>query len=116
MKCTVNFRGHLVPVIEWRQHVGDGEEFLEGCDITKFAENILIPNSSITSELSVVFMSNTSQLFYSFKIYFKSVNHSKLANASNAPDYNYTWKIPVVEMFSTHFQTGKYLGSHLPTK
>lgn len=113
MRCTVNFRGHLVPVIEWRQHVGVGEEFMEGHEITTVAENIIIPNSTIISELTVVFMSNTSQLFCSFKIYFRSVNDSELANATNAPDYSYIWKIPIVEMSSSNLQNGKYLGSHL---
>ena len=111
MSCTVRFSGNLFPEIEWRQHEGDGEEFLEGRKITHLADTAIIPNSNITSELTVVFSSNSNKaLSYSCKIYFRAVNEIHLGTATNAPNYSYTyiWKMPAVKMPSTHLPAGMY--------
>lgn|SRR6218665_868148 len=114
MSCTVSFRGNLVPEIEWRQHEGDGDDFVEGHEITHLADTVINRNSNVTTELTVVFSSNSNEaLSYSCKIYyFGPVNESQMVTATNAPNYSYTytWKIhvPVVEMPSTNLPAGMY--------
>ena len=108
LRCTVNFRGHLDPVIQWRQHEGDGEDYEEGREITNLADTEIIPNSTVTSNLTLVLNSSTYSLSYSFKIYFKPTNVTQMTTATNAPDYSYTWRTPVSVVTSTHLRSGKF--------
>lgn len=48
-------------------------------------------NSSINSTLIANGHSTSGVSFYSFKIFFFQTNPSKKANASNIPEFSYTW-------------------------
>lgn len=115
LRCTVNFRGYLVPDVEWRTHKGYEETFEEDEEMTNLADTIIIMNSSITSGLTVVLSSNTNSLSYSCKIYFRSVNNTETMNADNAPNFSYTyiWKMPAVDISSTYSQIGRCCASIL---
>src|SRR6218665_4175365 len=94
MRCSVNFRGNLAPIMEWRLlgESGEIDEFgrlLNGENETT--------DTNVTSTLFVSIKSTYNATFFTCKTYFQWDNTSSPnSTATNAPDYNQTWNSSVI--------------------
>ena len=90
MQCRVNFSGNWAPTMEWRQHQINAD-INEGRLVSIVADTVVIQNSSITSTLIVLIDSTNYDSYYSCRTYFTWHNGKLKTNATNVPDFNYTW-------------------------
>ena len=90
MRCSLNFRGNLAPTMEWRHQRRNGD--MESRVITQMVENEFIPNTNISSTLTVIINGTYNASIFTCKTYFQWDNTSSTnSTATNAPDYSYTW-------------------------
>lgn len=97
MSCSVNFSGPFPPDMEWKQHRArddsDGGSVIRDGQIKDVLNhNTLTSTRRITADIS---RHNST---YSCRTYFKLPSKLLDVNATNAPDYNYTWTSPSVQV------------------
>src|SRR6218665_506708 len=90
MQCRVNFRGNWAPTMEWRQHQVNAD-INESRLVSNVADTVAIPNSSITSTLTVLIDSTNYESYYSCRTFFTWHNGKLRTNATNVPDFSHTW-------------------------
>ena len=96
MRCSVIFRGYWTPSMEWSQH---GEE--ENGRVREVDEVVDNGNCNVTTTINIIFNSSTNNSYFSCKTYFAIQKHRCLANATNAPDFNYLWKSPEIKQMGS---------------
>ena len=80
MTCSVNYSGNWAPVMKWQQ---DG-----GPVITVGVVDNTVPNKSVSSTLRAAHAKVSK---FSCTTYFNEDNNPNNINATNVPDYNFTW-------------------------
>ena len=97
MRCSVNFRGNLTPIMAWRQLGGSGEIDERGNVSDGAVEITVNPDSNVTSTLTLEIKSTYNATFFTCRTYFQWDNTSSSnSTATNAPDYSYTWNSSVI--------------------
>ena len=95
MRCSVNFRGNLTPIMEWRQFGRSGETDERDDVINGVVE--INPDGNINSTLTLVIKSTYNATFFTCRTYFQLDNTSSTnSTAINAPIYSYTWNSSVI--------------------
>lgn len=97
MICSMNFSGPFLPEMEWKQHraLNDsdgGSVIMDGQIKTDRSLNTVTSTARIAADMS------RHDSTYSCRTYFKLPSTPLFVNATNAPDYNYTWTSPSVQV------------------
>lgn len=88
MQCKVHFRGGWSPTVEWKQHGTDASEEYLVTNVTH-ANNYF--DRTITSSLLISLGSIKCDSYFTFITYFEWHNNSIRVDATNIPNFNYTW-------------------------
>lgn len=99
MVCTIVYRGHMPPEMEWRL---EGREHKNASAVSskEIREiSIIDPTlNTLTSTLRVAV--NTNSHRFSCATFFKAASSARYSfAATNAPEYNFTWISPAVNAF-----------------
>lgn|SRR6218665_1640118 len=96
MQCNLNFRGFWAPTMQWTRHDGDGLADGTNREVGGVIKMQTIPNSNVTSSLTVSRDSLGEGTFFSCRIYFERKSDGILImNATNVPDFVYVWNSSV---------------------
>ena len=87
MVCSVNYSGNWAPVMKWQQ---DGGPVITDGRVV----NNTVPwyqYKSVTYSLTVRATREMNGRTFTCKTYFSVYNRPKINDATNVPDYSYTW-------------------------
>src|SRR6218665_2879921 len=102
MRCSLNFRGNLAPTMEWRYQRRNGDTESRVNTDKLMVETEIIPNTNVSSTLTVIINATYDASFFTCKTYFPWDNTSNPnSTATNAPDYSYTWNSSVIFVSAT---------------
>ena len=83
MTCSVSFTGEWAPVMKWQLE--------EGPVITAGVAIKTVSSMSVISSLTITVTNNMTGRTFSCMTYFSEDNKPQNINATNVPDYAYTW-------------------------
>src|SRR6218665_2997549 len=96
MRCSLNVRGFWAPIMHWMQHNSNGIADWKAQNVTAAIKSQTIPNSHVTSSLTVGRDSLWKRSFFSCRIYFqRKFDGILIMNATNVPDFVYVWNSSV---------------------
>ena len=105
MSCSVTFRGNLIPRMEWRK---------QGGSLIELVSTEVVPNQIVTSYLHLQTPPSMegptwfTPMWYTCQVSFDqpslSGSDDMVDHADNAPEYNFTWKSPIIRISSENFR------------